>query len=140
MKLFAIALLGVLPLQSSTANLLGTWTAEKDGITFARLELRSPGNGLSGAMAIGDISVDKSGDLQTVKAASTTMTPLDDIALANGIVSFTWHPDSDDNRFRFRVIADGTAELSFLMSDEDLEELKEEGIPPPKPIVLRKAR
>ena len=139
MKLFAIAVLGLLPLQSSTASLLGTWTGEKDGITFARLELRSPGNGLSGAMAIGDISVDKSGDLQTVKAASTTMTPLDDIAFANGVVSFTWHPDSEDNRFRFRVLSDGAGELSFQLSDEDLEELKDEGIPPPKPISLRKA-
>jgi hypothetical protein len=31
-------------------------------------------------------------------------------------------------------------ELTFLPSDEDLEELKEVGIPAPKPIPLRKLR
>jgi hypothetical protein len=140
MKLLAIALLGLLPLQSASANLFGTWTAEKDGITFARLELRSSGNTLGGALSLGDMSVDKTGGLQTVKAAPATMTPMDKISVVNGVVSFIWHRDSDEDRFRFRVLPDGAAELSVLLSDDVLEELKDEGIPPPKPIVLRRAR
>ena len=38
------------------------------------------------------------------------------------------------------VTGEYTAELTFLPSEEDLEELKEAGIPPPKPIALRKVR
>jgi hypothetical protein len=139
MKLFAMALLSLLPLQSGSANVLGTWTAEKGGITFARLELRSSGNSLSGALTLGDISVDKTGGVGNVKPAPATMTPLEHITVANGVVSFIWHRDSDEDRFRFQVIADGAAELSLLLPGDVLEDLKLDGITPPKPIVLRKA-
>ena len=139
MKLAAIAFLALFHLQSP-ATVAGTWTAEKDGITFARLELRSKGTALIGALSLGEMSVDKGGAVQSVKAAPATMTPLNNISVANGIVSFTWHRDSDEDRFRLRVLPDGGAELTVVLSEDVLEELKEDGIPAPKPIPLRKAR
>jgi len=139
MKLVAIAILALFHLQPASTP-AGTWTAEKDGTTFARLELRYGNSGLIGALSLGDISVDNAGALQVVKAAPETMTQLKNISVANGVVSFTWHRDSDEDRFRLRLLPDGAAELTVLLSEEVLEELKDEGIPVPKPILLRKAR
>jgi hypothetical protein len=140
MKLIAIAFLTFVLLQPP-ASLTGTWAAEKDGVTFIRLELRSAGSGLSGALSVGDISLDTTGAIKSVKAARPTMTGLSNIAVANGIVSFTWDGDSDDTRFRLRLLSDGEAELTVLVSDHVLEDLKKnEGVPAPKPILLRRVQ
>jgi hypothetical protein len=140
MKLIAIAFLTFVLLQSPS-SLTGTWAAEKDGVTFIRLEFRSAGSGLSGALSVGDISLDTTGAIKSVKAARATMTRLSNIAVANGVVSFTWDGDSDENRFRLRQLSDGEAELTVLVPEDVLEDLKKnEGVPAPKPILLRKVQ
>lgn len=62
------------------------------------------------------------------------------IVMASSVVSFTRVEGNDTERFSVRIIGQDKAELTFFPSDEDLEELKEMGIPAPKPIALRKVR
>jgi hypothetical protein len=140
MKLLSFVLFALLPLQTPSANLLGTWTAEKDGTTFVRLELRTTGNSLGGALAVGNHSFDESGNLKAVSPASRPPSPLAEISTKDGVLSFVWQPDNEPERFRFRVIGENAAELTYLPSEEMLEELKDEGIPAPRPIALRKSR
>lgn len=140
MKLLSLVLLAFLPLQTPSANLVGTWTAEKDGTTFVRLELRSTGTSLAGALAIGNHSFDENGNPKTVSPASRPLSPLAEISTTDGVLSFVWQPDGDLERFHFRVIGENAAELTYLPSEEMLEELKDEGIPAPRPIALRKSR
>ena len=140
MQLFAIGFLTFVLLQPP-AGLTGAWTAEKDGVTFVRLELESAGSGLSGALSVGDISLDATGAIKSVKAARAGMTALDDITVANGTVSFTWDRHSGEERFQLRLLPDGRAELTVLLADHVLEDLKKhEGAGAPKPILLRKVR
>jgi len=140
MKLLSLVLFAFLPLQTASANLLGTWTAEKDGTTFVRLEFRSTGNSLAGALAVGNHSFDENGNPKTVSPASRPLSPLAEISTEDGALSFVWQPDNERERFRFRLIGENAAELTFLPSEELLEELKDEGIPAPRPIALRKSR
>jgi hypothetical protein len=140
MKLLSLILLVFLPVQAPSAGLLGTWTAEKDGTTFVRLELRATGNSLAGALAVGNHSFDENGNPKTVSPASRALSPLAEISTEDGVLSFVWQPDNDRNRFRFRLIGENAAELTFLPDEETLEELKDEGIPAPRPIALRKSR
>lgn len=44
----------------------------------------------------------------------------------------------EPERFEFRLLESGRAELHVLLSDDDLEELKEMGIPTFQPILLTK--
>lgn len=60
--------------------------------------------------------------------------------IARGVLSLVRTEGDDIERFRVRFTGDRVAELTFLPSDEDLEELQEAGIPAPKPIPLRKLR
>jgi hypothetical protein len=137
MKIALLAFLGLLSLQPPP-SLLGTWTAEKDGVTFARLELRSQGASISGEMALGSISFDKAGGLREVGAAPAALTPLAKFAHAGNVVSFTWLKDSDEDRFRFQFTAGGVGELTMLLPEDVLAELKAEGVPLPQPVVLRR--
>ena len=126
--------------QPASANLAGTWVAELKGVTFMRLELRTVDGRLIGAIGTGDIQFDKDGVVNEAKAAPKTLTPIANITVARGVMSFTRVEGDDTEHFRMRVTGPGTAELTFLPSDELLEEMKEEGIPAPKPIPLRKVR
>ena len=74
------------------------------------------------------------------KSVPTTLTPMSSIEISGSVMSFTRIEGDDLERFRLRITGERTAELTFLPSDEVLEELKEEGIPAPKPIPLRKVR
>ena len=47
---------------------------------------------------------------------------------------------NDPEQFRLRVVAEGRAELILVLSENALQELKDEDIPVPKPIPLRKVK
>ena len=135
--LFALLIAG---LTIQPASHAGTWVAELKGLTFVRLEVKTVNGRLTGALATGDIQFDTNGVVNGAKSAPTALTPMDNITISRDVMSFTRIEGSDTERFQMRVTAEGRAELTFLPSDEDLEELKEAGIPPPKPIPLRKLR
>jgi len=137
--LFAL-LVAILPPQTAPAGMVGTWVADLNGTTFVRLELRTENGRLIGALGTGDIHIDKNGLVDSAKSAPETLTPLTNMVIARGMMSFNRTQGDDIERFRMRVTGERTAELTFLPSDEDLEEMKEAGIPAPKPIALRKLR
>ena len=137
--LVALLIAGI-SLQPAPAGLAGTWVADLNGTTFVRLELRTVDGRLIGAIGTGDIQFDTKGVVNGAKSAPTKLTPMDNITIARDVMSFARIEGNDTERFQMRVIAEGRAELTFLPSDEDLEELKEAGIPAPKPIPLRKLR
>ena len=136
--LFGILLAGLL--QPPPAGLAGTWVAELNGTTFMRLELRTESGRLIGAIGTGDIQFDKNGVVNEAKRAPTTLTPMSSIEISGSVMSFKRIEGDDLEDFRLRITGERTAELTFLPSDEVLKELKEEGIPAPKPIPLRKVR
>ena len=131
-------LLGLL--QPLPAGLAGTWVAELNGTTFVLLELRTENGRLIGALGTGDIHMDKNGVVDEAKPAPQILTPLSNIVITRGVMSFNRTEGNDVERFRVRVTGERSAELTFLPSEEDLAELKEEGIPAPKPIPLRRVR
>ena len=127
-------------LQSPPASLAGTWVADLNGTTFMRLELRTENGRLIGALGTGDIHFNEKGVVDEAKGVPTTLSPISSIEISGSVMSFTRVEGDDLERFRLRIIGDRTAELTFLPSEDDLEELKEQGIPAPKPIPLRKVR
>ena len=139
-KLVFALLLAAFPSQTAPAGMVGTWVAELNGTTFVRLELRTADGRLIGALGTGDIHLDKNGEVDSAKNAPATLTPISPIAIARGAMSFTRVEGNDVERFRIRLTGNDTAELTFLPSEEDLAELKDAGVPPPKPIALRKRR
>ena len=135
-----VGLLHASLLQPPPASLAGTWVADLNGTTFMRLELRTENGRLIGALGTGDIHFNEKGVVDEAKGVPTTLTPISSIEMSGSVMSFTRVEGNDLERFRLRVTGDRTAELTFLPSEEDLQELKEEGIPAPKPIPLRKVR
>ncbi len=136
--LFGLLLAGFL--QPPPASLAGIWVADLNGTTFMRLELRTENGRLIGALGTGDIQFDKDGVVNVAKSVPATLTPMSSIEMSGSVISFTRIQGDDLERFRLRITGDRTAELTFLPSEEDLKELKEIGIPAPKPIPLRKVR
>ena len=140
MKMLLIALLGLAPWQSPGATMAGTWVAELKGTTFVRLELKAADNTLAGAIGTGNLRVDDNGDVLEVTAVPMTLTPLYEVIVKGPSITFMRPEGGDDEHFRFTVLGADQAELAFLLSEELLEELKDEGIAVPKPIRLHKIR
>ena len=127
----------LLPYQTTPAGMTGTWVAELKGTTFMRLELRSVDGRLEGGLGIGSFKVDANGVVNEAEGVPATLMPLTNFAVKDGVLSFT---RDEDERFEVRLAADGQAQLTILLSDEDIEEFKEARLPVPKPIALRKTR
>jgi hypothetical protein len=132
--------IGVVTVQSASARLAGTWVAELKGAAFMRLELRTVDGRLIGALGTGDIHMDATGVVDEAKPVPATLTPIANITVARDTISFSRVEGNDVERFSVRVTGTNTAELTFHVSEEDLEELKDAGVPAPKPIPLRKLR
>jgi hypothetical protein len=138
--LFALTVAAVL-LQATPARLAGTWVAELNGLTFVRLELKAENGRLTGGLATGnEIHVDNTGVVDRADEASTTHIPIADAAIAGDVLSFTRREGNEPDHFRVRLTGDRSAELTIVISDDDLEDLKDAGVPAPKPIRLRKLR
>jgi hypothetical protein len=122
--------------QSGRTSVDGTWIAQFEGRTFLRLELKTVDGGTTGGLGIGNIEVDKQGALQRVGELPRTLTPIFDVTEQPSLVTFSRKDGSDTDRFELHLLGAGRAELRFLLSDEDREELAADGVPVPKPIVL----
>ena len=115
----------------------GTWIAEFKGAAFVRLELSVTGWSLGGRIALGDLEVDAEGRVKAARPAPDRLTPIFDVAVRNSVVSFSHKDGNDTDRFELRLIG-GEAELRFIFDEDTLKELTDEGIPPPKPVRLKK--
>lgn len=141
MIMLLLGLLGIASLQPAAAGMSGTWVADHRGTTYIRIELSAVDGTLAGKMATGTVHFDKNGDVDEAAApASMTMTPLLEVTLDGTSLSFATHEGNDTDHFRLTVVGADQAELTFILTEELLEELKDEGIPVPKPFRLRRLR
>jgi hypothetical protein len=141
MIILLLGLLGIASQQPSAAGMSGTWVAEHRGTTFIRLELKTADGTLGGTMSTGTVAFDSNGDVKEAAARQTpTMTPLLEVTVEGSSVSFATHEGNDTDHFRLTVVGADQAELTFIWTEELLEELKDEGIPVPKPFRLRRLR
>lgn len=134
--LLATALVG-LSLGQSLESYGGTWIAEFKGAAFVRLELSVTGGTLGGRIALGDIEVDAEGRVKAAKQASDRLTPIFDVAVHDSVVSFSRRNGNDTDRLEMRL-SGGEAELRFILDEATLKEVTDSGIPPPKPVRLKK--
>jgi hypothetical protein len=132
--------LAFLLLQPIPAAVAGSWVAERNGTVFVRLELRVTDGALSAGLATGDVQFDAKGEVKNASPVPARLTPITDLVATGSDVSFVRLEGNDTERFRLRVVSEDRAELQLLPDEEMLEELKELGIPAPKPIALRKIR
>src|SRR5712671_4447733 len=108
----AAAGLGLLLAQPAGQSYVGNWTAEFGGQTFVRLELTATEGGLRGRMSVGDgISVDLQGEVDAVAVPAGEPSPLSDLVLRDGSLSFSRKEGGDVDHFQMRLAADGTADL-----------------------------
>ena len=136
-----LGLLSIASQQPSAAAMSGTWIAEHRGTTFIRLELRAADGTLAGTMGTGTVRFDDNGDvIEAAARLSPAMTPLLEVTVDGSSVSFATHEGNDTDHFRLTVVSADQAELTFIWTEELLEELKDEGIPVPKPFRLRRLR
>ena len=135
-----LALLGIAALQPAAGGMAGTWVADYRGTTFIRLELKDADGTLAGMMRIGNLRFDDNGDVLEAAPVPSTLTPLIDVTVNGSSLSFAIHEGNDTDHFRLTVVGVDQAELAFILSEEILEELKDEGLPVPKPIRLHKIR
>jgi hypothetical protein len=137
MKTLALVIaLTALSGQSGGTSGDGAWIAQFEGRTFLRLELKTVDGATTGGLAIGNIELDKQGALRNVGELPRTLTPIFDVTQQPSLMTFSRTDGSDTDRFELHVLGAGRAELRFLLSDEDREELAADGVPAPKPIAL----
>jgi len=128
---------GVVVQPGNQTAFVGNWSAEVNGITFLRVELVEDGGRLTGTMGMGSMRVDADGNMESAEPISATAT-LRDLVLRNGVLSFV-RPDGDDlDQFEMRLTGGG-AQLTMIIRPELLQELKNDGIPQPRPITLKKS-
>ena len=123
--------------QPASQQFVGTWTSEYGGRTLARLELQAADGTLTGRISIGAFHVDTEGNLDQVSTEATNFTPIFDVVVRDGVLSFARKDEDDTDRFELRFSGD-TARLTFLIADKFREELKALGVAAPKPITFRR--
>jgi hypothetical protein len=130
-------MLAVIPTAQSS-NAAGVWTAEFNGKTFVKLELKAEGATLAGRISASDIHLDDNGDLRSVGDLPAGR-PIFDVKQNEGTVTFSSKDDGDTNNFEFRLRDDGRADLRLLLTEAFRAELAANGISQTwisKPIVL----
>jgi hypothetical protein len=135
-----VAIAAVSAAQSGGTSITGSWTAQFEGRTFLRLELKTVDGTITGGMSIGNIEVDKQGALRRVGESPRDLRPIFDVTQRASTVTFSRKDtaDSTPDRFELRLLETGGAELQFLLTEADRKELAASGIPAPKPIPLTK--
>lgn len=126
--------------QTAGGQIEGAWVAEFQGRTFARLELKSVDGAWTGALGIGDIEVDAQGVVNRADDVPRTLSPIFDLTLRGSDMRFSRKDGNDTDQFVLHLLDAGHAELQFLLSDEDREELAAAGVTMLKPFRLTKAR
>ena len=133
-----VAIAAVSAVQSDTAPIAGSWTAQFDGRTFVRLELKTANGTITGGISLGNVEIDSQGAVRRADESPRALTPIFDVKLRASLVTFSRKDGASTDRFEFRLLEDGHAELQFLLNEVDRKEIAAGGIPTPKPIRLTK--
>jgi hypothetical protein len=107
------------------------------GRTLARLDLQDVNGLVTGRMSMGVFHVDSDGKLDVVIEEANVFTPIFDIVLRDGVLSFAKDNDGTTDRYELRVSGD-TARLSFLLTAKALEAAKASGMGAPRPITFKR--
>ena len=124
--------------QTGAQQFAGNWTAALDGTIYAQLELQAANGTLAGRISLGDIHVNADGVVDDVSRPARDFTPIFDVRMENGVVSFARKDGDDTDHFEMRIL-DGDVRLAFIPTAEDRETLAREGVPLPKPMRLVRA-
>ena len=81
--LLAIALAG-----QTAASFAGTWTARLGDVTHVRLELQERAGTVTGRISLGFVHLDKDGVVDQILRPAVNFTPIFDVMLRDGVVSF----------------------------------------------------
>ena len=136
MNVFAFAaVVTVLFGQVTPQSFVGTWAAEFKGVTYARLELQNESGSISGRVSLGGIHVTNDGTVDEVSFPATNWTPVFDVRLSNGVLTFARKDGDDIDRFELRLLG-SDAELTLVFTADDRERLAQEDVPLPKPFRL----
>jgi hypothetical protein len=134
--ILAVTIAAIPATQQDTTAIAGSWTAEFNGRTFIRLELRVVSGALTGSLSTGELQVDEQGGIRQVGEAPRSPLPIFDVTHQSATVTFSRKDVHDTDRFEFRVVDDSRGELRLILTDEVRKELAADGIPLPKPIIL----
>ena len=135
-----LVLLALATQTSSASPFAGTWIAEHKGTVFVRLEIQGAGASLQGSIALGNVSFDDKGLVREVAAVTASPARLTKLSAADGLLTFFTPSSEGEDQFQMRVLGGKTAEITLRLSPEELQELKDEGIPTPGAIPLRRLR
>jgi hypothetical protein len=133
-----VAMTAVLAGQSGGGPIAGSWTAQFEGRTFLKLELKTVNGTITGGMSVGNIELDGEGALRGVGESPRELKPIFDVTQRGSTVTFSRKDGANTDRFELRLLEAGHAELQFLLSETDRKELASSGTPTPNPIPLTK--
>src|ERR1044072_3355389 len=134
-SLILLAALAVFTGQTAAAPVAGTLTATFEGRTLVKLELKTDKAGISGGLSLGDVEVDPRGAVRHVGEMKESK-PIFAAVQKGRVLTFSRRDETEGDRVEMRLLADGRAELRFMLSDDVMKELAAEGIPVAKPIQL----
>jgi hypothetical protein len=124
--------------QSAGPSVAGTWIAQLEGRTYVRLELANASGTIKGGITLGNIEFDKSGSVGKAGEPPRTLKTISETVQQGAVVTFSVASSDDADRFEFRLIDAGRAELKLILSEDQREELADMGIAALKPIPLTK--
>src|SRR6266576_5080546 len=103
--------------QSGAQSFAGTWTADFAGQTYVRLELNVTNGSVGGQIALGAVHFGNRGTVEAVlqTAQNSTPTPVFDVAIRDGVLSFARKDEGDIDRFEMQLF-DGEGKLTFLLT------------------------
>ena len=137
--LILLGAIAALSASQSGGPITGSWTAQFEGRTFLRLELKTENEMITGGICLGhSLEVDSQGAVRRTDEAPLVLTPIFDVKRRASTLTFSRQDGASTDRFEVRLLDDGGAELRFLLDEEDVRELAASGVPPPKPIHLTK--
>jgi hypothetical protein len=125
--------------QSGVQPFAGTWTATLAGQTYARLELKVTDESIAGQIRLGAIHIGRDGSVEAVvhSVQDSTPTPIFDVALRNGVLSFARKDGDEIDRFEMQLV-DADGKLTILLSPEFRAELASQGISTVQPLTLKR--
>lgn len=113
----------------------GSWTADLRGESLARLDLAFRDGQLQGQLGLAGMHVDANGDVDALIPDAGHTSAIFDVALRDGVLSFSAKDEDDTDRFELRLV-DGRAMLTLVVDAAFQAELAREGIAAPRPITL----
>ena len=125
--------------QSGGQPFSGTWTAALAGQTYAQLELKVTGESIGGQIRLGAVHFDREGAVEAVMqtAQDSTPTPIFDVAVRNGRLSFARKDQGEIDRFEMQLV-NGDARLTILLGASERAELASQGVSNVQPLTLKR--